>query len=72
MSSNADRPEVTAATRKNRRARKKPVMSAMRARQEPTCMSASFPLGIKFAESYAAGRARSLTWETRGSRPKRE
>ena len=37
MRSNADRPEVTAATRKNSRARKKPVMSAMRARQDPTC-----------------------------------
>lgn len=51
MSSNADRPEVTAATRKNSRARKKPVMSAMRAKQDPTCMLASFPLGIEFGNS---------------------
>jgi hypothetical protein len=44
MSNNADRPEVTAATRKKSRARKKPVMSAMRARQDPTCALASFHL----------------------------
>jgi len=47
MSSNADRPEVTAATRKNSRARKKPVMSAMSARQEPTWTSAMDHMPMK-------------------------
>jgi hypothetical protein len=33
----AERPEVTAATRKKSLARKKPVMSAITARHDPTC-----------------------------------
>ena len=36
MSSRADRPEVTAATRKKSLALKKPVMSAITARHDPT------------------------------------
>jgi len=39
MSNKADRPEVTAATRKKSLARKNPVMRAIRAKHDPTYIS---------------------------------
>jgi hypothetical protein len=40
----AERPEVTAATRKNSLALKKPVMSAMTARHDPTYYQRTSPI----------------------------